>query len=278
MRAAFIGTENKIAVYSNIIKNAIASSELSAISICGVLSVSIEATANLAISLNTKAYLSLDDLLREADIVFVCRHDSQLASFSELMKEKRVRGKIFCHFSTRHDSSVLSCGSTNTCYSIGLPYSILNATNPQKLVISFEGEGKHCVQFESIIKSIFPKAVFCSKSEKRMASIASRILTEYTKILIKISAHFFKMSGLYDEESFTEFSMRSIKDVIATGGTKQIRKLPESEIKKDMRLLSVIHSSDTRDFYKNMETHIAVSGGYDVHETEEILKTLKKKY
>ena len=81
MRAAFIGTENKIAVYSNIIKNAIASSELSAISICGVLSVSIEATANLAISLNTKAYLSLDDLLREADIVFVCRHDSQLASF-----------------------------------------------------------------------------------------------------------------------------------------------------------------------------------------------------
>ena len=278
MRAAFIGNENKIAVYSNIIKNALTSSDTNALSICGVLSSGIEATTNLAIALNAKAYLSLDDLLREADVIFVCRHDSQLASFSEIMKEKRVRGKIFCHFSSRHDSSVLSCGSTNTYYSVGLPYSILNATNPKKLVLSFEGEGKHSGQFEAVMKSIFPKAVFCSKSEKRMASIANRILTEYSKILIKISAHFFKMSGLYDEENFAEFSMRSIKDVISTGGTKQIRKLPESEIKKDMRLLSVIHSSNTKDFYRNMETHIAVSGGYDVHETEEILKTLKKKY
>ncbi len=277
MQAAFIGNENKISTYSSILKKAITASECKALNICGVMSTGIEATTNLAIMLNTKAYLSLDDLLREADVVFVCRQDSALASFSDLMKEKRVRGKIFCHFSSKHDSSVLSCGSTNTYYSVGFPYPTRNAANPQNLTISLEGEGKHSDQFEAIIKSIFPKAVFCTKSEKRMYAIASRIVTEYMKIIVRVSMHFFKMSGLYDEESFADFSTRSLKDIITSSASKQVRKRSENEIRQDMRLLSIIHYGDTKDFYKNMETHIVETGIYEPDEKEGILRALKRK-
>lgn len=277
MQAAFIGNESKISTYSSILKKAITASECKALNICGVMSAGIEATTNLAIMLNTKAYLSLDDLLREADIIFVCRQDNQLAPFSDLMKEKRVRGKVFCHFSSKHDSSILSCGSTNTYYSVGFPYPTINGVNPRNLTISLEGDGKHSDQFEAIMKSIFPKAVFCTKSEKRMYVIASRIVTEYMKIIVKVSMHFFKMSGLYDEESFADFFTRSLKDIITSNASKKIRKRSENEIRQDLRLLSVIHYGDTKDFYKNMETHIAETGIYTPDEKESILRTLKRK-
>ncbi len=277
MQAAFIGNESKIAFYSKVLQSAIISSKTDKLNICGVLSVSPEATTNLAISLNAKAYLSLDDLLKDADIIFVCRHDSRLAAFSDILKEKRVRGKILCHFSTKYDSSILSCGSTNTCFCIGFPYPIKACKGTENLFVSFEGEGKNSQLFENTMKLIFPNSVFCTKNDKRLSAIASRIITDYLKVLINISMHFFKISGMYDEDSFAQFASLSIKDIIASKSSRQIRKRSESEIKKDMRLLSVVNYNDTKDFYKNMETHIADTGIYLPDEKETILRALKKK-
>ena len=277
MQAAFIGNESKIAAYSKILQNALLTSNFGELKICGILSVNPEATTNLAIALNTKAYLSLDDLIKDADIIFVCRQDSQLAAFSDLLKDKRVRGKILCHFSTKYDSSILYCGSTNTYYSVGFPYPPINHSNMGSIPITFEGEGKRSAEFEELIHRVFPKAIFCTRNDRRLGSIASRIITEYLKVMIRVAMHFLKISGFYDEDYFSEFVTRNVKDIISSNADKKIRKRSESEIRKDMRLLSVVNYSDTRDFYRNMETHIADTGIYTPDEKETILRTLKRK-
>lgn len=272
MQIAFVGNENKISVYSKIIQNALLASQDAKSSICGVFSQNIETTANLALEINTKAYISLDDIIEDADIIFVCQPDSSLVAFSEYIKEKRIKGKIFCHFGSKYDSAVLSCGITNTCYSMSFPYTFLSLSDFRSICVCFEGEGKRAHEFEAAMKAIFPKAVFCSRSDKRLASIASRVLTDYIKVVVNMSIKFFKFSGLYDEESFCALASHSIKDAMSSHSLCKLKRRSESEVKKDLRLLTAINYTGTKDFYKSMEAYIAVNDTSSVTSKKEFSK------
>jgi len=276
MNAAFIGNDSIIEMFSKPFQSAITDSDK--LKICGVMSTDVQCTTKLAIALNTKAYLSVDALLKDADIIFVCRHDNHLAAFSTLMKEKRVRGKIFCHFSPRYDSSILNFSSTNSYFSVGFPYMGTGSQKVKELMITFEGDGKRYDEFEQTMLSIFPKAIFCTKNDKRLSSIAARIITDYLKFVIGVSMKFFKASGQYDETCFMDFVNTSVKSFTTGSSTRKIRKKTENDIRKDMHLLAVINHPDTREFYRNMETHIADTGIYTPDERETILRTLKKRF
>lgn len=273
MKAVFIGNETQIALYSKLF----AQSGNEYFKLCGVISTSPEATTKLAISLNIKAYLSLEDAVKDGDVLFICRNGNHLASFSDLMKKMHVRDKIICHFSPHHDSTIINCGSTNSYYSIGVPYLHMSQEKISNTVVTFEGGGKHREKFENAMKSVLPNAVFCDKNSKQLGSIATRIVTEYTKILVNISMHFFKMSGMYDEESFLRLVTGSVTDTLTSKTMKKARKRTEGELRRDIRLLSTIDYSDTKEFYKTMETRIADSGIYSPDEKETVLRILKKR-
>ncbi len=273
MKAVFIGNETQIAIYSKLFaQNGNDSFRLS-----GVISTSPEATTKLAINLNIKAYLNLDDAVKDNDVIFVCRNGNRLAAFSDLMKKMHVRDKIICHFSSHHDSTILNCGSTNTYYSIGIPYLHTAQDKISNTVVTFEGGGKHHKEFENAIKSVLPKAVFCDKNAKQLASIATRIVTEYIKILVNISMHFFKISDMYDGESFLRLVTGSVTETLTSKTLRKARKRTEGELRRDIRLLSTIDYSDTKEFYKTMETRIADSGIYSPDEKETVLRILKKR-
>ena len=85
MKAVFIGNETQIALYSKLF----AQNGNECFKLCGVISTSPEATTKLAINLNIKAYLNLEDAIRDADVLFICRNGNHLAAFSDLMKYKK---------------------------------------------------------------------------------------------------------------------------------------------------------------------------------------------
>ncbi|MBQ8588007.1 MAG: hypothetical protein IJ454_01305 [Clostridia bacterium] len=279
MKAAFAGIENKILPFAKILQKTHNYKKDDGITICGVIGPDIESTTNTAIKLNVKAYADISDMFKEADIIFVCHPDKHLAAFCEIVKENHVRNKILCHFSTKYDSSVLYCGSTNTCYAIGFPYPVrVGETCSDDIIISLEGEGKRSEEFEQIIRKNFAKARFCSKNEKRLGMLGARIISEYLKFIISIARKFYKMAGLYDEVSFGQFASHSVRDITHDKCENiKIRKRSESDIRQDMRLLSIVNYSDSRDFYKNMETHIADTGAYPPSEKDTILRVLKRK-
>ncbi len=277
MKAAFVGNENKILPFAKILQKTHNYKKDDGITICGVMGVDIESTTNIAIKLNVKAYQDINHLFKEADIIFVCHQDNQLASFSDMIKENRIRNKILCHFSTKHDSSILHCGSTNTYYAIGFPYPVrMGEINPDDILISFEGEGKRSEEFEQTIKRSLAKARFCSKDNKRLGALGARILSEYLKLTINTARKFYKIAGLYDEGSFAQFALLSVRD-ITSNHRREFRKRSEADIRKDMRLLSIVNYSDSRTFYKNMEIHIADTGAYPPKEKDTILRVLKRK-
>ena len=105
--------------------------------------------------LNIKAFTTLENALYNADILLVAHPESKLGQFSESMKLHHVRNKIMCHFSQTYDSSVLSCGVTNSCYAINLPYRFNNekASDLANTLITIEGGGKRHEEFITALQN-----------------------------------------------------------------------------------------------------------------------------
>lgn len=297
MNTAFVGTPHIIDTYAKLIQNTINYGSDNAIKLCGVYCNKIEDTTNLAIKLNTKVYMSLDNLINECDLIFICFIGNELKSFADILKSKHVRGKILCHFNERSNSSKISAGVTNTCYAISCPYppvfpdNTLNGKdsdtdidpkqakefNVSDFPLIFEGGGKRHNEFESLIKIAFPKSQLVTEGLRRLSYLASRFLREYLKITIHAAKALYKLTGLYEPELFFEFCKNTVSDLASDDKDTVAEKLTGNEIRTDIKLISETNREDILGIYKTMESLMAKTEKYSEKEKENILKILKKK-
>lgn len=297
MNTAFVGTPHIIDTYAKLIQSTINYGSDDAIKLCGVYCSNIEDTTNLAIKLNTKVYMSLDNLINECELIFICYDDKGLKSFTDILKKKRVRGKILSHFNERSNSSKIFAGVTNTCYAISYPYPPVFPDNtlddkdsdtdikPKQakefnisdFPLIIEGGGKRHEEFESLIKSAFPKSQFVTEDLRRLSYLASRVLRDYLKITIHTAKALYKLAGLYDPGLFSEFCKNTVSDLAPDDKDQTTEKLTENEIRTDIKLISETNREDIQSIYKTMESLIAKTGIYSEKEKETILKILKKR-
>ncbi len=214
MNAAFVGKYEDIKMYSKIFKSAY-ESQTDKIKICGVLSNALENTTALAIELNVKAYLSLCDLIKECDIIFVCYTGTSLDSFVNKLRSIRVRNKILCHFCPSHSSSDIETSITNTCYAITFPYTVFPEAEETQRTVIFEGGGKNRREFEDIIKFGLPNAVFSNHNTRMMCRMAMRVLDTYMKMTIRLSKYIFSRAGIYDKNQFDAMAKKSLRDELS---------------------------------------------------------------
>lgn len=209
MNAAFVGKYEDIKIYSKIFKTAY-EGMTDKIKICGVLSTTLENTTSLAIELNAKAYLSLNDIIKECDMIFVCYTGTSLDSFVNKLRSIRVRNKILCHFCPSHSSSDIETSITNTCYAVTFPYTAFLDTEKAQRTIVFEGGGKNQTEFMEIIKSAFPNAVFSNHKTRMMCRMAIRFLDTYMKMCVRLSKHLFSCAGIYDKNQFDAIAKKTL--------------------------------------------------------------------
>ncbi len=209
MNAAFVGKYEDIKIYSKIFKTAYAGMT-DKIKICGVLSTTLENTTSLAIELNAKAYLSLNDIIKECDMIFVCYTGTSLDSFVNKLRSIRVRNKILCHFCPSHSSSDIETSITNTCYAVTFPYTAFLEAEETHRTVVFEGGGKNREEFEEIIKFGFPNAVFSNHNTRMMCRMAMRVLDTYMKMCIRLSKYIFTRAGIYDKNQFVAMAKKSL--------------------------------------------------------------------
>ncbi len=209
MNAAFVGKYEDIKIYSKIFKSAY-EGQTDKIKICGVLSTALENTTALAIELNAKAYLSLNDLIKECDIIFACYSSASLDSFVSKLRSIRVRNKILCHFCPSHSSSDIETSITNTCYAVTFPYTAFPEAEKTQRTVLFEGGGKNREEFEEIIKFGFPNAVFSNHNTRMMCRMAMRVLDTYMKMCIRLSKYIFTRAGIYDKNQFDAMAKKSL--------------------------------------------------------------------
>lgn len=265
-----------IAMARYIIKHA----QNGSIKISGVYTRGVTATTNAAIKLGTTAYPNMDSLVRNSDILLIGHSDKELVDISNKIKKKSVKGKIMCHFSTEYDSSIISYGVTNTCYSITLPYSYDTTKPPDysKTLVLFEGFGRQEKEFEEAIQTALPNCKFCTKTDRRLALIAKRVATVHLSNIIRFARHLFKIAGIFDEDCIkvlltacTLDSCCEIKHGTATGKTNG------SELKKNLGLLEIMNDSDGKEYYKNLELHSLETIEYPTEEKNKLQKILGKR-
>lgn len=277
MNAGFIGMSTEGLAFAKTLYNSYLSKK-EGIFVNGIVCKTLEYTTQAAIRVRGKAYFSVNDAINDNDILFVCLPDSKLAQFSEYLKANYVKNKILCHFSKKYDSSILSCGTTNSCYSINFPY-LLSSDKPadlSKTLVLVEGSGRKDDEFMEIMSKSLEKVVFTTKDNRRLTGIAHKFATVFLKGIINISRHLFKIAGTYDEDCFSEeVGKFAVKE--AKSENTSITPSDADDIRKNLRVLSAINYSDTRELYKNMEYHLLVNGNYTPDEHENILQTLKRK-
>jgi len=280
MNVAIIGMCNEAMILAKIIKNSAYchNADADRLKISGVICKNATQTTNMAIELNIKAYLTLNDAIKDADILFVAQPDSTLAYFSEVLKGNCVRNKILCHFSRKYDSDILSCGTTNSCYSVVLPYLsryTMRSDHYMNNIVVFEGYGKRHDEFEKAAENTLEKITFCNKHNHRMCMMSSRMINEYLKAVILTAKQIAKFANTYDENIFKSYIINTVSE--ACNADTLTYDKDADEIKKNMRVLSALNYSDTKDFVRNMELHLALNSEIDTDEKDEILRVLKYK-
>ncbi len=245
----------------------------------GVMCKTIRETTSVAVELNIRAYSYFEDAIRNADILLVAYPDSDIPKFVNSLKDKKIRGKILCHFSSKYSSEILSCGSTNTYYSITLPYCCETFSQTKKYdknsLIIIEGNEKNEDGFKNTMFSTFSNVMFADKNNKRLCNIAKRVARICIKSCLETIMHIFKIIDIYNENEISTF----VTDTVNTSLGKQLEidNIDSDELKKNLRLLNAVNYSDTKDFYRNMEAHMVNNGTYSFEDREEIMRVLKYK-
>ncbi len=256
MNIAFYGLNKYSYGLANILCGALGQEGL--IKVTGMLGKNTTATVNAAIITNTKAYGSLDDLIKEADVIILGHSDSILSEVSFTLKEKNVKNKIICHLSQSYDSQIISCGITNTCYSISFPLYYDTTKVPEQLncPIVFEGVGRRSEEFESIIKKALPNCIFTTKNNRKIALLAKRIMSVHMPIMIRVCKWLYKISGIYDAGAFKTYCLNTVRDLLSEKpqGTCDA-KISETDLRKYISLLNAINEPGLKAYYKHLEQY-----------------------
>ena len=274
MNAVLLGISKESLTLAHIIKSA-ENYPLNGIYIDGVYCNDVTKAASCASALGISAYTTEDAAIRNADILFISCNDSELSAYSEFIKEFSVRNKILCHFSRKYDSSVLSCGVTNSVYCIRFPYKVNIEKLPLNATVIFEGQGRHHQLFKTAIESSLKNVTFCTKEENMLSFLANRFVTAYMKDFVNMSRMLYKFAGIYSEEEFKQMLV-NLAPEIASNNSKPTP-LEPMEAKKLSKLLSSLNYSDTKDCVLNMEAHIAENSNCSYRERDELFKILKHK-
>ena len=278
MNFAFYGLHKFSIVFADLLSEA--AKQNTSIKITGVFARNTTSTVNAAIKINTKAYASFDDLIKEADVIVIGYGDDSLGEISMLLKEKGVKNKILCHFSTEYNSSILSCGTTNTCYSINFPflYETVKAYKSVNPTITFEGGGRRHDEFKALMEENLKKCIFCSRNSRELSLIAKRATTVLVPEVIDVFEFLYKASDIYDKEEYINLVLKSIADRLREKplGTAS-PKTTEDGLKKNIRVLNALGEPEMKELYKQLELYTAENTHYNQEDKYRIRKILNKK-
>lgn len=285
MKAAFIGISKNAMNIAYTIKEMSKNAKIPPVTVCGIYGTDIEATVNAAVFLNVKAYFSLNDLLGEADILFISANDNNLSIFADMLKENHVQNKILCHFSSSLDSDTLFCGYANTYASFYMPFAkeTNKVQNLSDECIMVEGDGKQFDEFANALTSLGDAFKIADKSDKSLAILANHFATDFVMTVLDAAVRLYKFAGVYSPKSFADFFNRTVAGSaeLEEGRTREFTtgrspRADEISIRKTFSLLNTLNCSDLKDIYRVLETHTLNADKYSAEEKENLISLLKR--
>lgn len=175
------------------------------ISLSGYYSKSKNSSKEAADFTGTKQFISLEELIKESDVILITTPDSEIKGIWNEIKELSIYNKLICHCSGLLSSETFSDISKFGAY----PYSIHpmfaisdkynSYKNFSKAFITIEGNEKYINELENIFINLGNQVKIIDKKNKSLYHLASVMSSNMILGLIDNSINYLKQCGFSEE-------------------------------------------------------------------------------
>ena len=281
MTYSFIGLGKPIATVNNLLKSKIKSyrkshpGEESVLSPGGIFASDYSLAATFAGENGMCAYLTIEELLKNSDLIFVFLSEKALKNISVTLGKHNVKGKIFCHFSPAFTADILDFNSNNTYVSMTFPYFTKDddgKTNAEHIIA--EGYGKGLDTLKDVFKMFQIDASFVTSQEKVIFETAALLSKDMAVILKYASQKLIKYSLASHGELCQKLMDLSFDDSAQLNTYNPVEANDIDFVQRQCSALKNLGIDDITDLYCNLlkiSTRI-----YPSEESKKIMQTAKR--
>lgn len=179
----------------------------------------------------TKAFLNLQQLVQESNVIFITTPDGEIEGVWNELKELSINNKLICHCSGLLSSEIFSDISKFGAY----PYSIHpmfamsdkynSFKNFRKAFITIEGHEKYINKFTELFKSLGNSVKIIDKENKSLYHLASVISSNLVLGLINNGVDYLKHCGFSEElaiDALYPLISNNIENIKVSGTVKSL--------------------------------------------------------
>lgn len=175
--------------------------------ISGYYSKSIESAKEAAKFTNSKYFFSINDLIKESDVIFITTPDSVISSIWESIDKLSIENKIICHCSGSLSSKIFSNIESHKAYgySIHPMFAFSDKYKSHEKLknafITIEGSSAQIDKVIGLVSSLGNKYKVISDKDKGRYHLASTIVSNHVLGLIYEGINQLKQCGFNEEEA-----------------------------------------------------------------------------
>ena len=217
-----------------------------------------EAAIEAAEFTGTRYYDTMENLIRDSEVIFITVPDNAIAEVWEQLKQLQVKDKIICHCSGALSSAVFSDITNYECYGYSIhPLFAVNSKTESykelsKALFTIEGDELHRDALADLIRSCGNKVVFLNPENKIKYHCAAVFASNLINGVMETAITELVQCGFTSEEALSALAPLTINNVahlsegtLEEALTGPIERGDTSTVLKHLNNIS----DDTRDIY-----------------------------
>ena len=206
----------------------------------------------------TRYYDTMENLIRDSEVIFITVPDNAIAEVWEQLKQLQVKDKIICHCSGALSSAVFSDITNYECYGYSIhPLFAVNSKTESykelsKALFTIEGDELHRDALADLIRSCGNKVVFLNPENKIKYHCAAVFASNLINGVMETAITELVQCGFTSEEALSALAPLTINNVahlsegtLEEALTGPIERGDTSTVLKHLNNIS----DDTRDIY-----------------------------
>jgi predicted short-subunit dehydrogenase-like oxidoreductase (DUF2520 family) len=231
----------------------------------GYYSKNLNSAVEAAEFTNSKAFDSIEELVKCSDIIFLTVPDDLISVISKELSKYDLIQKIICHTSGSLSSQVLnnSNNSSATFYSIHpiYPFSDKHTSykNLNDIYFSLEGSKENFNVMKNLIQSLGNKVIELNTKDKALYHLSCVLVSNLTLSLIQIGCSYLEKFNLNEKETISALMpliTNNINNINRNGFTNSITgPIERGDISTVLKHMDVI-PNEHRDLYMNLSKNL----------------------
>lgn len=166
--------------------------------VAGFYSRRLEAAVDSAVITDTKAFLDMDELISQCDMLILSVSDDAIRKFAITLGKRQLGHKILCHFSASHPADILDTGAHPAATYLALHplCSFTDKHPPETLAFTLEGFGPRLAEFQTLCKQKQVEVFSMTSEQNAVFHVALSFLMTFPVTMMGIGRDLLRLAGI----------------------------------------------------------------------------------